>query len=264
MGFPKLLVTVTEQCPIGLCGLYHSKPAVEFRDQFCVAPPHCGIQLPVDKLAGWSLKSGKHFILLVFKAAVTASVTILPVKSAMSFKVSRKNAAICFCSGAAEVDPLSGVAELVDSSGCSSWVAELSDFSGCSLAELEYFSGCSSAMLSPPPISAVSPAGSRWLAFLDLVIMVSPSIFNQSVDSYHRTNVEETVDPTAATKNDVTVTCRGCRLQRRCELSNSSLTQHSLHSTHTDMNYRLTEYNTFIQVNHHGTFITQFTSKALL
>ena len=34
--------------------------------------------------------------------------------------------------------------------------------------------------------------------------------------------------------------------------------------THTDMNYRLTEYNTFIQVNHHGTFITQFTSKALL
>ena len=31
----------------------------------------------------------------------------------------------------------------------------------------------------------------------------------------------------------VTVTCRGCRLQRRCEFSNSSLTQHSLHSTHT-------------------------------
>ena len=34
--------------------------------------------------------------------------------------------------------------------------------------------------------------------------------------------------------------------------------------THTDMNYRLMEYNTFIQVNHRGTFITQFTSKALL
>ena len=155
----------------------------------------------------------------MFKAAVTACVTILPVKSAMSFKVSRKNVAICFCSGAAEVDPLSGVAALVDSSGCS-------------LAELEDFSGYSSAMLSPPPISAVSPAGSHWLAFLDLVIMVSPSIF-QSMGSYHRTNVEENVYPTTATKNYVKVMCRGCRLQRRCEFSNSSLTQHSLHSTHT-------------------------------
>ena len=65
-------------------------------------------------------------------------------------------------------------------------------------------------------------------------------------------------------KHIVTVTCRGCRLQWRCEFSNSSLTQHSLHSRHTRTWTRLTEYNTFIQVNHHGTFITQFTSKALL
>ena len=239
MGFPKLLVTVAELCPISLCGHYHSKSAVEFRDQFSVAPPHCGIRLPVNKLTGWSLSLGsisssylsssqplsltfysKHlnhmshrslpvkgsnlmfvwglvsevmvllldvvlwlvfsgrvggtwfpnisavslhccgatFGLLVFKAAVTASVTILSVKSAMSFKVSRKNVAICFCSGAAEVDPLSGVAELVDFSGCSSGVVELVDFSDCSVAELEDFSGSSSAMLSPPPISAVSPA----------------------------------------------------------------------------------------------------------